>query len=270
MGSALSPFTGALSTLRKSRMFHPRGLVCRAEVEAAPADPSLQAVAEALAGVALVRWSSALWKRGEWTDVLGCALRFAREPLSAEARADDQDLLLATIQRPWSMPLAPFTTRTRDFLDNVYYGVSPFEVDDLGRVEWRVISEYPAAAGDDRQDRLARAMRDGHARLRLELAPYPGPLSRPDGDRFKTVVRLNLTQWLELDQEALRFDPFRSGRGLRPVGFVHAMRRATYAASQRGRPAHTPDQGTGSSKATAKFGCARPVVEPTNGSESRS
>jgi hypothetical protein len=38
-----------------------------------------------------------------------------------------------------------------------------------------------------------------------------------------------------LDREALRFDPFRSGRGVRPVGFVHSMREGTYLASQAAR-----------------------------------
>jgi hypothetical protein len=187
----------------------------------------------------LLRWSSALWKGGERMDVLGCGLRFARAPLSAEAHAGDQDLLMATIQRPWSMPFAPFATHTHDFLDNVYYGVSPFEVDGLGgKMEWRLVSEYRGLVGDNRQARLAQAMVDGHARLRLEVAPYKGPWLRPQSHDFKSVVRLKLTGWLEVDQEALRFDPFRSGRGLRPVGFVHALRRATYAASQRHRPEH--------------------------------
>jgi hypothetical protein len=43
---------------------------------------------------------------------------------------------------------------------------------------------------------------------------------------------------VELDQEALRFDPFRDGRGITPVGFVHSMRKLTYLASQRARPHH--------------------------------
>jgi hypothetical protein len=81
-------------------------------------------------------------------------------------------------------------------------------------------------------------MQEGRAVLVLEVSPYTGPLLPPQPARFKRVARLKLTGWLELDQEALRFDPFRNGRGLRPVGFVHAMRRATYAASQRHRPEH--------------------------------
>jgi hypothetical protein len=217
-------------------MFHPRGVLCAARVEPAPARSELASVAEALAGVALVRWSSALWKRGEWTDVLGCALRFSTSPLAIEPKPGDQDLLLATIQRPWTMPLSPFTTRTHDFLANAYFGVSPFEVERLGRVEWRLAPLAPSPAGEDRRGRLALAMLQG-ARLSLELSPYPGPWRRPDPARFARVALIELTGELELDQEALRFEPFRSGRGLEPVGFVHGLRRATYSASQRRRPA---------------------------------
>lgn len=237
VGDVMAPFTGALSALRHSRMFHPRGVLCGARVQPAPARRELASVAEALGGVALVRWSSALWKGGEWTDVLGCALRFTSPPLSIEPQPGDQDLLLATIQRPWTMPLSPFTTRTHDFLANVYFGVSPFEVEGLGRVEWRLVPVAPSPAGEQRRERLARAMAQG-ASLSLELAPYSGPWRRPSATRFARVAELLLTGELELDQEALRFDPFRSGRGLMPVGFVHALRRATYAASQRRRPAH--------------------------------
>jgi hypothetical protein len=234
-GLLLSPFTGALSALRRSRMFHPRGLVCRAEVEAVAQDPALQPLASALAGPALVRWSSAWWKQGEATDVLGCALRFSSEPLGSQPHPGDQDLLLATIRRPWSMAAAPWTTDTRDFLGNHYYGVSPFLA--LGRrVEWRLVPELTAPPGASRAERLEQAMKNGSARVRLELAPYAGALRRPPPSSFEPLVRLHLQHFLDLDQEALRFDPFRSGRGVTPVGFVHALRRATYLTSQRARP----------------------------------
>jgi hypothetical protein len=49
------------------------------------------------------------------------------------------------------------------------------------------------------------------------------------------VARIDLDQPVELDDRALRFDPFRSGAGIVPVGFVHAIRRAAYAASQHAR-----------------------------------
>lgn len=236
LGGLMAPLTGALSALRRSRMFHPRGVLCAARVEPAPASAAHATVAEALAGVALVRFSSALWKHGEFSDVLGCALRFTSAPFTVEPKPGDQDLLLATIQRPWTMPLSPFSTRTHDFLANVYFGVSPFEIEGHGRVEWRVVPLAPSPAADDRRERLALALLHG-ARLALELAPYTSPWRRPDPERFARVALLELTAELELDQEALRFDPYRSGRGIMPVGFVHGLRRATYSSSQRRRPA---------------------------------
>ncbi len=235
-GLVLSPVTYAISALRRSRMFHPSGVLCEARVEPLAAEPSLAPLAAALAGPALVRWSSAWWKQSEWRDVLGCALRFGAAESWLNPGSDAQDLLLATIQRPWSMFGAPFTTRQHDFLDNVYFGVSPFLV--RGReVEWRLVPEHPSPAGASRRERLERALAAGVASARLELASYRGPLRRPRDAEFQSVVRIVLERVRADDPAALRFDPFRAGRGLVPVGFVHAMRRLTYASSQRVRPA---------------------------------
>jgi hypothetical protein len=237
MGLMLSPVVGLVSAARRSRMFHPTGLVCRARAEpVANLGPGAAAVAARLAGPALLRWSSAWWKSGEHIDVLGCAIRFTGDPLGAEPQPGDQDLLLATIQRPWSLPFAPLSTRVHDFLANAYYGVSPFEVPPLGRGEWRLVAENAAETGGSRRQRLEQNITTGRAVLLLEWAPYPGPLARPAAERFVALLRIQLTGWLELDQRALRFDPFRSGRGLRPVGLVHQMRRAAYRASQALRP----------------------------------
>jgi hypothetical protein len=255
-GLVSSPATGLISALRRSRMFHPSGLLFQAEVEAVPGSAAAAGVAARLVGPALVRWSSALWKEGathggkrdgkraERPDVLGCAIRFSQAPLGTQPKPEDQDLLLATIQRPWSMPFAPATTRQHDFLANYYYGVSPFQVPPLGRIEWRLVPEAPRRgelqlpASMTRAERLAAALQAGSAHLLLEWAPYSGPLRRPAAELFTPLVRLALTAELELDQEALRFHPFRMGRGIEPVGFVHAMRRATYLTSQALRPGH--------------------------------
>jgi hypothetical protein len=234
-GLLLSPFTGAVSALRRSRMFHPRGVLCDAHVEPLAVDSALAGVAAALAGPALVRWSSAWWKRRERRDVLGCAIRFGVERDGLQPLDDAQDLLLATIQRPWSMLGAPWTTEQHDFLGNSYFGVSPFLVG-RQRVEWRLVPERTSPDGTNRFERLARALGSGGATLRLELADYRGPWHRPRDADFRSVVRLTLARLRDDDPATLRFDPFRTGRGLVPVGFVHTMRRLTYAASQRVRP----------------------------------
>jgi hypothetical protein len=240
-GLALAPVTGLVSALRSSRMFHPTGLLCSAEVEAQPAQPECAALARELAGPALVRFSSAWWKTGEWVDVLGCAIRFTRTPLGVEPHLNDQDLLLATIQRPWTMPLSPFSTYRHDFLGNAYYGVSPFEVAALGRIEWRLRAggTQRRAARDTRAERLEHAIRAGSASLWLECAPYAGALRRAPSSSFRPVVRIELTALSDIDQRRLRFDPFRTGRGIEPTGFVHSMRRAAYHAGQALRPRGT-------------------------------
>ncbi|HTV19943.1 MAG TPA: hypothetical protein VMG12_14760 [Polyangiaceae bacterium] len=237
-GLALSPFTGLISAARHSRMFHPSGILCSASAEPiAGASSAAREVAARLAGPVLVRWSSAWWKTGEWMDVLGCALRFSEAPLTAEPKPSDQDLLLATIQRPWTMPFAPFTTRDHDFFANTYYGVSPFDVPPLGRIEWRLAPEgAPSLARGSRRDRIAYRVANGSAKWTLEWALYPGPLTRPVAAQFEPLLRIEVERFVELDQRRLRYDPFRSGRGVEPVGFVHNLRRAAYWTSQRSRP----------------------------------
>lgn len=236
-GLALSPFTGLISAARHSRMFHPSGILCAAVAEPVATASAAREVAARLAGPVLMRWSSAWWKTGEWADVLGCALRFSVAPLAAEPKPTDQDLLLATIQRPWTMPFAPFTTNEHDFFANTYYGVSPFEVPPLGQIEWRLVPEgAPSLNRGSRDERIAYRIDNGSAHLFLEWAPYPGPLTRPIPARFERLLRIQLTGFLELDQRRLRFDPFRSARGVDPVGFVHNLRRAAYWTSQRARP----------------------------------
>lgn len=234
-GLGLAPLTATVSALRRARTFHPEGVVVRGRVEPM-AGGAWPRIASALAGHALVRLSTALFRRGAWPDVLGCAVRFTREvPDGVAARDDDQDLLLATIRRPWTMGFAPFTTDVTDHLANDLFGVCPFRVEE-GVVEWRLSPEQRSPAGSDRTARLEAAMRAGAAHLVLGVRRWPGVLVVGDHPPFEPVVRLSLIERLDVDQDALRFDPHRAGRGVVPTGFVHGLRVAAYAASQRARP----------------------------------
>lgn len=220
VGVLLAPVTGAVSLVRRARMFHPEGVVYRADVT------PLSDEGARLAGDAMARFSGAWWRGGkEWTDVLGLALRIGPEPT--------QDLLFATIRSPWTTLLASLSTKQHDFLANDFYAVSPFDMEGVGRVKLRVRSPRAGRpGGKDRSDRLARAVAAGAAILTLEIREL-GP-----GKRWRPVAQVALTGPMQVDQEALRFSPFRDGRGIRPRGFVHALRKATYAASQAVRPRH--------------------------------
>jgi hypothetical protein len=161
-GWALAPVTGAVAALRRSRMFHPDGVVVRAEVEPVAQSGNLRKLAARLQGPALARLSSAWWKgRKEWPDDLGFALRFrSSTAISEDPEPGDQDLLFATIQSPWTTVLAALTTHVHDFLDNDYFAVSPFWVEGVGSLKWRLRSSRPEPRGDTRVARLMAAMGD--------------------------------------------------------------------------------------------------------------
>lgn len=225
-GLLLAPLFGIGSYLRQARFFHPSGVCYRAEVQ--PAGGELHALGERLGPTALVRLSGAWWRSHEWPDVLGIALRFQDTPGAAPTDSD-QDLLLATIPLPVFTPLAPLWTQVHDFLDNTYYGVSPFAVTGIGSLRFRLRSGATSPAGADRQSRIAAATAAGTAMLQLQAQSAPGASWHP-------VADLHLTTELVVDQETLRFSPFRQGRGIAPRGFIHGLRRGVYVFSQAGRP----------------------------------
>jgi hypothetical protein len=235
-GVVVGPAFAAISFARRARTFHPRGDTFLAKVAACPSDDAAIALLAArLEGVALVRMSGALSKRRrEWLDVLGCAIRFrgARDEVAAASPSvatTDQDVLFATIWRPWTMAFSLFTTNARDYLANDYHAVSPFDIEGLGRGFFRLRPLLHAKAdARSRRERLDMAVANNTAGFRLELR-------RGSIGPWSPVATVTLERAAEVADEQLRFSAFHTGRGLVPRGFVHAMRRPTYALSQRGR-----------------------------------
>jgi hypothetical protein len=221
-GLLAAPLAFAGARLRGDRLFHARGAVHAATAEPLVDLGPAAALAQRLAGPAIVRFSSTFWRAREWPDLLGVAVRLG-------APHAPQDLVLATVRRPWTFPWAIATTRWRDFLRNDYYAVARYEARGLGHLEVRARAEDGArhlAAG--RGARLAESARAGTASLRLEV--------RRIGERaWIPLVRVRLGP-PRADAARLRFDPFHGGAGLVPRGFVHALRRAVYAASRLGAP----------------------------------
>lgn len=228
IGATWAPLVHGIARLRHARMFHPEGSLYRGRLE--PVAGPFEAIANALGRTVLARFSGALRRGGrESLDVLGIALRLHHGPLtSTEASDGDQDLLFATILSPFTMPLSPFTTRSHDFFANRFYAVSPFALEDGKRVKFRLSPmEHPPHDGS-RAEQLAAAVAGGHARF--ELAARETLTLR-----WHPVATITLQAPCELDQAALRFDPFHAGAGIEPVGVVHAIRRRAYPASQGAR-----------------------------------
>ncbi|HYH95888.1 hypothetical protein [Hyalangium sp.] len=236
IGTLWGPAVRVGAALRHARLFHPEGVTYRAEVKEVTTLASLLPLASRLAGPALVRLSTALWRgQREWPDILGLAVRLrSEEAVTEEPAPGDQDLLFATVRSPWTLGLAPLSTDTHDWLENDYYAVSPFQVNGLGRAKLRIVASHADAPGHSRVERLEAALRAGQARFTFEVRPLRGEAA----GRWYPLAELRLVAQVELNPVSLRFWPFRNGRGLTPVGFVHALRLPTYRQSQEARTLH--------------------------------
>lgn len=226
LGALAAPAVALVAQLRRARMFHPEGMTFVGRSVAV--DGPFRQLGEELSGRVLARASAALWRGGfEHLDVLGLALRFRKSnaEFDARARPGDQDLLTATIRSPLTMLVSPLFTDASDFVGNTYWAVSPFE-HAFGRFELRLVPVDPARFPGPRAARLYQAVQASRASWWLEAR-------RTLRLRWHRVVRIDLEREIEIDQDALFFDPFRGT--LRPAGLVHAIRHATYAASQRTR-----------------------------------
>lgn len=232
-GLLLAPAAALGSHLRGGRVVHRNGVVCRANVTAATTAEGAASVAARLTGPAIVRLSSALWdvRREARPDILGAAIRFRRDgSLTAEAAPDDQDMLFATIPSALLLGPALFTTEVHSFLANDYHAVGLFEAGDLGLTKWRLVSPRIPPGSGHRVDELDTAMANGLAIFDLQ--------ARQDhlGAMYQSIAHVELTERVDVDQAALRFSPFRNGRGIVARGFLNAARIAPYAASQAARP----------------------------------
>ncbi len=236
VGHLWGPPFRALAEWRNARSLHPEGVCLQAEVVPVRTDAPFTSVAERLAGPALVRLSTATWRGGrEWPDILGAAVRLRQSAhVTEEAAPGDQDLLFSTLRHMWTLAPAMFTTQVHDWLSNDYYGIAPFDVRRLGRVKLRLTTLKDDARQGSRVERLYEAVQEGRALLTLEVHPMEDPLPRT----WTPLADIYLREEVTLHPERLRFNPFRDGLGITPVGFLHAMRRTAYLQSQEGRTEH--------------------------------
>jgi hypothetical protein len=234
-GVLLAPLVAAGSLLRRGRIFHPDGVVYRAEVVPDAMSEAGQEVAARLAGPALVRLSSALWKvhKERRPDLLGASVRFRGEQkISPVAMSGDQDLLTATARSALLLLPAMFATNVHSFLWDDYYAIGQFDIPELGRVKLRLLTPRIGDGSLSRLESLEKAVAAGMAILELEAR------EARIGARYERIARIRLLERVDIDQSALRFSPFRAGRGIRPRGFINALRIVPYAVSQLVRPQH--------------------------------
>lgn len=232
LGLALAPFSFIGSAIRRDRLFHPDGVIYRAEVKPLVKEGLLKQLADRLAGGALIRLSGALWKWPEGSrrpDLLGIAIRFrGQKQVTPQLLPGDQDITFVTASSVLGLVTAALATDRGDFLDNRYHAILPFHLEGVGRVYLRLVPVSSAPPGPDRRQRLALAVAQKKAAIQLEI------LATELGDSWTPLATIDLRERMLVDDDALMFYPGTSGMGLAPLGVLQALRPEIYTASQAG------------------------------------
>jgi hypothetical protein len=232
----------ALAALRRRRSLHPTGfgyqgwLQVPNERSARPGVPLFQAGAT---HPALLRFSRGAGLPEPLPDALGVAIKLP----DAHGPGIDQDLLLtSSTDRPLLRRLLfPATS----FVRGAFSSALPY---DLGgeRVVLLVVPMRTSAAGSTGGaghrpvgGALAELRAVAANGLELELRT-----ARSFG-RSQPLATVTVGPPLSPDQtEALRFNPWTTGPGIRPSGWLNLLRDAAYQASQRGRLRNAPRPAT--------------------------
>ena len=205
-GSAVA--FGALSALRRRRIFHPTGTAYSATVDIDPADQlGVPLFDERARRRAIIRLSRGAGVPAPLPDVLGLAVRI----LDAHGAGDDQDLLM--VSSGTAPGLRHALLPARKYGDAFYSSILPLRV--AGRA---VLVGAQATRSEEESPSI----------FDLVCASPLGPW-QPLG-RIEVGLRLPDQQ-----AEALQFNPFVTGGGIEPAGVLNALRRRAYAGSQGGR-----------------------------------
>jgi hypothetical protein len=214
--------TGAVlaagAALRRGKVVHPHGVVFSARLDVAgtaAAPRAAQLLSRAAEHRALVRFSRSLGLPRPLPDLLGLSIRV----LDAYGEGRHQDFLLVTSA---DLPVVHHVfLPASDTQQRPYSSSLPFRAGS----ERFIVGAVPDAHGPrpDGPDELARvraAAATGRLRFTLAVAPPLG--------RFAGVADLLIGEPATPELDALRFEPWKGGAGLEPIGVLNGMRRYAY------------------------------------------
>jgi hypothetical protein len=232
--AAAAPATAAgfyaLAALRRRRFLHPTGVGYQGQlvVGGGPGRSGVPLLRPGAVYPALLRFSRGAGLPEPLPDALGVAVKLP----DAHGPGADQDLLLtSSTSRPL---LRRLLFPARSFVRGAFSTALRY---DLGG-ERVVVLLVPAPTGNGRSpggvDRSGGAM----AELRAAAAAGLGFELRTAGTLgpSQRLATQTVGQPLTPEQtQALRFNPWTTGPGIRPSGWLNLLRDAAYRASQRGR-----------------------------------
>jgi hypothetical protein len=221
-GLSIGAVLAALAAVRRGKAFHPDGVVYDARL-AITGDPAAPKAAELLArrsehGV-IARFSRAVGLPRPIPDLLGLSLRVP----DAYGSGWHQDFLLVTSA---DYPLLHHIfLPARDVQQRPYTSSLPYRAEeDLFLVGAVPQPSSPRADGRNEFERLEAAASTGRLAFDLAVAPVSG--------RFRAVGTLHIGRRLRHELDALRFNPWNTGGGMEPAGWLNGARDRAYKLSQ--------------------------------------
>lgn len=221
-GLSMGAVLAALAAARRGKAFHPEGVVhdARLAITGASAPQAAELLSRRGEHRAIVRFSRAVGLPRPIPDLLGLSLRVPH----AYGRDRHQDLLLVTsADHPL---LHHIFLPARDVQQRPYTSSLPYRAGgELFLVGALPRRESPRPDGRDELDRLHIAASTGRLEFDLAVAPVAG--------RFRSVGRLRIGLRLGPELDALRFNPWNTGGGMQPAGWLNDARDRAYKLSQR-------------------------------------
>ncbi len=223
-GPVAGALFGALTKARGARVFHPDGSGYRAEVSITPAGRPTGAPFLDRQGLfeAAVRFSRGAGTPDPVPDVLGLAIKV----FDAHGPGRDQDfLLVSSVALPGARHLLVPAT---GFLGRPFSSVLPYLVGRRIRLFGAAPISGPWHDGGTALAEVHAAARSGELRFELRMAGELGA--------WHPIGELRVGDALDdAEADALRFNPWHTGRGITPLGILQALRRSAYLGSQRRR-----------------------------------
>jgi hypothetical protein len=236
-GPAVAAGFYALATARRRRSLHPTGTGYQGWLQIphqGPARPDVPLFQAGATHPALLRFSRGAGLPEPLPDALGVAIKLP----NAHGPGADQDLLLtSSTDRPL---LRRLLFPARSFAHGAFSTALPYDLGNDRVVLLLVPAHSSAGRSADGDDHHAA----GGALAELRAAAANGlgfelRTARSFG-RSRPLATLRIGPPLPAEQtEALRFNPWTTGPGIRPAGWLNLLRDAAYRASQRGRSRET-------------------------------
>jgi hypothetical protein len=226
LGSLVGLPFALVARLRGTKPLHPDGAVYPATLRIDGGHTDAELLRRPAEHAAVVRFSRGVGLPQSMPDLFGIAIRLP----DVHGPGRHQDFLcVTTVDAPilhhgfvpvTDVQQAPYTSALpyRAGRERILIGVLP-------------LPDSPRPQAPTAQARLRRAAATGRLRFALAIAPLLG--------RFRRIGELQIgREPLPPEANAIMFNPWNTGGGLEPVGFLNRLRRDAYPAAQQGWGRH--------------------------------